>query len=151
MIRMMRDADAPELAQLFLTARQRTFHWVDPALFQLDDFARQTQDEQIWVAEQNGRLCGFIAIWAEDNFVHHLYVDDACHGQGLGRALLAHGLAGSTQPASLKVALRNHNALAFYHRLGWQDAPEMGECDITGPWQKLVLNPQRFMQRTRQR
>lgn len=139
MIRMMCDADAPALAQLFLEARRRTFYWVDPSRFQLDDFVHQTEGEQIWVAEQNRRLCGFIAIWAEENFVHHLYVDEACHGQGLGRALLAQGLADATQPASLKVATRNVQALAFYHRLGWQETDEMGVCNITGPWRRLVL------------
>ncbi|HBH14571.1 MAG TPA: GNAT family N-acetyltransferase, partial [Leclercia adecarboxylata] len=98
MIRTLGDGDAPALAQLFLEARRRTFYWVEPSRFQRDDFALQTQNEQIWVAEQAGHLCGFIAIWAEENFVHHLYVDEACHGQGLGRALLTQGLAGATQP-----------------------------------------------------
>lgn len=139
MIRTLGDGDAPALAQLFLEARRRTFYWVEPSRFQRDDFALQTQNEQIWVAEQAGHLCGFIAIWAEENFVHHLYVDEACHGQGLGRALLTQGLAGATQPATLKVATRNVQALAFYHRLGWKETDEMGVCNITGPWRKLVL------------
>lgn len=150
MIRTLGDGDAPALAQLFLEARRRTFYWVEPSRFQRDDFALQTQNEQIWVAEQAGHLCGFIAIWAEENFVHHLYVDEACHGQGLGRALLTQGLAGATQPATLKVATRNVQALAFYHRLGWKETDEMGVCNITGPWRKLVrpftshfLNPRR--------
>ncbi len=139
MIRTLGDGDAPALAQLFLEARRRTFYWVEPSRFQRDDFALQTQNEQIWVAEQAGHLCGFIAIWAEENFVHHLYVDEACHGQGLGRALLTQGLAGATQPATLKVATRNVQALALYHRLGWKETDEMGVCNITGPWRKLVL------------
>jgi len=139
MIRTLGDGDAPALAQLFLEARRRTFYWVEPSRFQRDDFALQTQNEQIWVAEQAGHLCGFIAIWAEENFVHHLYVDEACHGQGLGRALLTQGLAGATQPATLKVATRNVQALAFYHRLGWKETDEMGVCNITGPWRMLVL------------
>lgn len=139
MIRTLGDGDAPALAQLFLEARRRTFYWVEPSRFQRDDFALQTQNEQIWVAEQAGHLCGFIAIWAEENFVHHLYVDEACHGQGLGRALLTQGQAGATQPATLKVATRNVQALAFYHRLGWKETDEMGVCNITGPWRKLVL------------
>ncbi len=139
MIRTLGDGDAPALAQLFLEARRLTFYWVEPSRFQRDDFALQTQNEQIWVAEQAGHLCGFIAIWAEENFVHHLYVDEACHGQGLGRALLTQGLAGATQPATLKVATRNVQALAFYHRLGWKETDEMGVCNITGPWRKLVL------------
>lgn len=143
MIRVMQDADAPELAQLFLTARQRTFHWVEPSLFVLSDFARQTLGERIWVAEVDGQLCGFIAIFDAERFVHHLYVRADCQGQGLGRALLAQGLAGATRPASLKVATRNTAALDFYHRLGWQDTDDTGDSGLTGPWRKLILAPQK--------
>lgn len=139
MIRMMQDTDAPRLAQLFLRGRRQAFHWVEPSLFRLDDFAEQTQGEQIWVAEQGGNPCGFISVWGVDNFVHHLYVAADWHGQGIGRALLAQGLAGYGKPASLKVALHNTAALAFYHRLGWQNTDETGHCEITGPWRRLVL------------
>ncbi|WP_310597778.1 GNAT family N-acetyltransferase [Aeromonas aquatica] len=139
MIRRMREADAPVLAQLFLKGRRQAFHWVEPSLFLLSDFAEQTRGEQIWVAEQGGAPCGFVSIWGEDSFVHHLYVSADWHGQGVGRALLAEGMAGFAKPASLKVATRNTTALAFYHRLGWQNTDETGHCDITGPWRTLML------------
>lgn len=73
--------------------------------------------------------------------MHHLYVVADWHGQGMGRALLAAGLAGYPSPASLKVAMRNTTAMAFYHRLGWENTEETGHCDITGPWRRLVLTP----------
>ena len=57
MIRMMRDADEPMLAQLFLKGRRQAFHWVEPSLFRLEDFAEQTRGEQIWVAEKGGTPC----------------------------------------------------------------------------------------------
>jgi ribosomal protein S18 acetylase RimI-like enzyme len=136
MIRLMEERDIPQLAQLFLKSRRHTFHWVDPASFQLDDFEEQTRGEQVWVAEQGGNICGFIAIWQPDHFVHHLYVSSDWHGQGIGRALLERGLA-NTNSGSLKVATRNTAALAFYHRLGWQSTEESGHCDVTGPWCKL--------------
>ncbi|MFB2864645.1 GNAT family N-acetyltransferase [Aeromonas sp. MdU4] len=136
MIRLMEEHDIPQLARLFLKSRRHTFHWVDPARFQLEDFEAQTKGEQVWVAEQGGNICGFIAIWQPDHFVHHLYVASDWHGQGIGRALLEHGLA-DTPISSLKVALRNTAALAFYHRLGWENSEETGHCDITGPWRKL--------------
>ncbi|RWT35466.1 GNAT family N-acetyltransferase, partial [Aeromonas caviae] len=41
----------------------------------------------------------------------------------------------------LKVAMRNTTAMAFYHRLGWENTEETGHCDITGPWRRLVLTP----------
>ncbi|MNE92135.1 hypothetical protein D3C80_1898310 [compost metagenome] len=53
--------------------------------------------------------------------------------------MLAEGLAGYVKPASLKVATRNTTALAFYHRLGWENTDETGHCDITGPWRTLML------------
>lgn len=138
MIRLMEESDTNQLAQLFLKSRRQTFHWVDPARFQLADFVEQTQGEQVWVAERGGNVCGFIAIWQPDNFVHHLYVSGDWHGQGIGRALLERGLADSPGTALLKVATRNTAALAFYHRLGWQRGAETGHCDITGPWCTLV-------------
>ena len=141
MIRMMTEADEPMLAQLFLKGRRQAFHWVDPALFRLEDFAEQTRGEEVWVAEKGGSRCGFVSIWGAESFVHHLYVVADWHGQGMGRALLAAGLAGYPSPASLKVAMRNTTAMAFYHRLGWENTEETGHCDITGPWRRLVLTP----------
>ncbi|QXB31649.1 GNAT family N-acetyltransferase [Aeromonas sp. FDAARGOS 1405] len=137
MIRRMEERDITPLAKLFLQGRRQTFHWVDPSLFHLDDFIEQTQGEEIWVAERGGTVCGFIAVWQPEHFVHHLYVASDWHGQGIGRALLEHGLADSPCKASLKVATRNTAAVAFYHRLGWQHGNETGYCEITGPWCKL--------------
>ncbi len=54
MIRAMRTADAPVLAQLFLKGRRQAFEWVEPSLFRLEDFAEQTRGERIWVAEKGG-------------------------------------------------------------------------------------------------
>ncbi len=140
MVRMMEEADIPGLAELFLKGRRQAFHWVDPTLFELHDFAEQTGDEQIWVAERGGALCGFISIWPSPSFVHHLYVSAEWQGHGIGRALLAEGLARHIAP-SLKVALRNTRALAFYQRLGWQKTAEMGNCELMGAWQRLTLRP----------
>lgn len=140
MIRAMRDTDVSALARLFLSERQQTFHWVDPSLFLLNDFFEQTRGERVWVAEDAGSLCGFIAIWAQESFIHHLYVSREFRGQGIGRALLEKGLADLDKPASLKVSSLNTPALAFYRRLGWKDADDSGHCDITGPWQRLVFS-----------
>ena len=102
MIRLMAEQYIPQLAQLFLKIRRQTFHWVEPVQFQLDDFTKQTEGERVWVAEHGANICGFISIWQPDNFVHHLYVASDWHGQGIGRALLDHGLTDTAKPGSLK-------------------------------------------------
>ncbi len=133
----MEESDKPRLAQLFLATRRETFHWVEGALFQLDDFYEQTRDERIWIAEQAETLCGFIATWPADNFIHHLYVATDWHGYGVGRALLDKALAELQPPFSLKVASLNSSALSFYHYLGWEKNGEAGDCATTGPWYKM--------------
>ncbi|MGL4249905.1 MAG: GNAT family N-acetyltransferase [Aeromonas sp.] len=140
MIRPATHEDMPSLARLFLAARRETFYWVDPTLFELNDLTHQSEGEQIWVAEHGDTLCGFISIWLPDSFVHHLYVAPEWQGRGLGRALLASGLAACPLPASLKVAERNTAAIAFYRRLGWQVANEFGQCPLTGPWRRMVMS-----------
>ncbi|MGL4715886.1 MAG: GNAT family N-acetyltransferase, partial [Aeromonas sp.] len=137
-IRPMTSDESPQLADLFLKSRQKTFDWVDPACFQHQDFATQTEGETIWVATRGGDICGFLALWQPDYFIHHLYVDSQWYGQGTGRALLEHVLANALCPPTLKVAMRNHAALGFYHHLGWQTTGETGHCEITGPWCKLI-------------
>ncbi|MFM4804875.1 GNAT family N-acetyltransferase [Aeromonas bivalvium] len=139
MIRAMTQADVTPLSHLFQKGRRQTFHWVEPSQFALADFAEQTRGERVWVAEQGGSPCGFIAVWAPERFVHHLYVSADWHGQGVGRALLERALAELPRPVSLKVAVHNTTAIAFYRRLGWEPTEEMGLCEVTGPWRRLCL------------
>jgi ribosomal protein S18 acetylase RimI-like enzyme len=95
-------------------------------------FAKETEEERILVAEVPGALVGFVSLYEPQSFVHHLYVDPAFQGRGIGRALLSRavGLAGGQ--ASLKCQTRNAGALAFYRSLGWIEiAAGQGEF---GPW-----------------
>lgn len=83
---------APEhlvpLRQLYLEARRTGFTWQDPVDFELLDFDRATEGEQLLVAVQQGAPIGFIAWWPPDNFVHSLFVAPGWQGQSVGRALL---------------------------------------------------------------
>ncbi len=65
-----------------------------------------------------------MAVWSPDAFIHHLYVDAAYRGRGIGKALL--DLAGQTYPSplSLKCLVKNEAALQFYRVLRWQVVEE---------------------------
>ena len=121
-IRPAHRSDHDALARLFLETRRATFHWRDPQVFQLADFAPQTEGEAIHVAESaDGELLGFISVWLPDRFIHHLFVSPAHQNRGLGRALIASLHAWLPGPWQLKCTDKNTRALAFYESLGWRE------------------------------
>jgi len=119
----IRDAlpdDTPALRELYLASRRGNFTWLDTARFRPGDFDRDTEGEAISVAVDRRRVIGFISLWLEDNFVHHLHVDRAHGGKGVGRALLDAGLARLAMPATLKCMTLNSRAVKFYAANGWR-------------------------------
>lgn len=109
-----------------------------PLSFDVAGFRALTEDEVVLVAEgAQGRIVGFTAVYIEEAFIHHLYVHPNAQGHGVGTVLLAaaRALAGGRQ-ASLKCAVRNRRALAFYAARGWTQA-EIGR-DTLGRWVRLL-------------
>jgi GNAT superfamily N-acetyltransferase len=119
----IRDAlpgDTEVLRELYLSSRQRNFTWLDTRGYRLGDFDRDTEGEAISVALERKDVIGFISIWVADSFVHHLHVDHAHSGNGVGRALLSAGLARIAMPATLKCMTLNSRAVKFYLDNGWR-------------------------------
>ncbi|UOQ69600.1 GNAT family N-acetyltransferase [Hymenobacter volaticus] len=128
LIRLAYLSDTEALAHLFLQARRAAFPWVDPVLFQLSDFASQTQGETIWVAAlAEGPVVGFISVWPPSCFVHHLFVAPAYQGQDIGQRLLASLTSWLPLPYTLKCLTRNTRALTFYLKNGWLQAGSSGQ------------------------
>lgn len=125
--------DADSLSQIYLKCRLEAFHWMPPETFELTDFQRDTQGEVIFVAVENSLQVGFISVWMQDNFIHHLFVDSAHHGKGIGRLLLAEALKNMGRPARLKCVVRNSKACKFYEANGWQVESTTSEGPI-GPY-----------------
>jgi ribosomal protein S18 acetylase RimI-like enzyme len=119
-IRPFNEADHEKLRELYLLCRISAFYWIDSNLFTLDDFDEHTLDEDIWVATRNNEIAGFMAVWPTDAFIHHLYIDAAYRGKGIGKTLLA--LAAQTYPAPLilKCLVKNEPAVQFYRALNWE-------------------------------
>ena len=79
-------------------------------------------DHVLWVAEQDGQMCG-VAAASPAGEISVLYVDPSATGQGVGTALLqrveAHLREAGFGDASLK---STQTARLFYLRQGWQQA-----------------------------
>ncbi len=116
----------------------RAGHPYAPRVVDAAEFQRMTRGERVLVAASaSGTPIGFVSIWMDDAFVHHLYVDPDAFGLGAGRALLNAAVALTGGRATLKCQTRNAGAMAFYRRLGWTEG-ERGEAPGTGPWVRLI-------------
>lgn len=77
-------------------------------------------DDEVWVAEVDGRVAGFIAgsVGADGGEITWIYVDPALYRRGVGRALVERFLSRAGGPVELEV-LEGNAALAFYDALGF--------------------------------
>ena len=77
-------------------------------------------DDEVWVAEHDGRVAGFIAgsVSDEGGEITWIYVDPGLYRRGIGRALVAHFVSLSGGPVELEV-LEGNAARDFYEALGF--------------------------------
>ena len=97
-------------------------------------------NQAVTLAEIDHQLIGFSA--AADGWLHHLYVDPAHQGVGVGWTLLAHVLDCRTS-LQLWAFQRNHRARRFYERADFRVARmtdgsgnEEGEPDVLYVWRR---------------
>lgn len=138
-LRQFAEADRQALRELFLASRRATFTWLNTEAFTEADFDRATVGELIIVAELNGRISGFASLFADQGFIHHLFVAPTALRLGIGRALLAACRDKTSSPLRLKCLLANHAALQFYLAQGWQVL--CNEVGADGPYALLELSP----------
>jgi len=138
LIRPMRRTDSVQLAAIFASA-WRHGHPYAPRVITETVFETETRGESVAVATIEGSPVGWTGLNGPERFIHHLYVDPAFHGRGIGRALLRHAVRLAGGRATLKCQTRNVEALAFYRAAGFtyvEDGVFAGE-----PWIRLASPP----------
>lgn len=75
---------------------------------------------QIWLAEADGRLLGFLAL--AGSYLDRLYVHPAAQRRGAGEALLAKAREMSPRGLELHTHQQNVAACAFYEKHGFRPA-----------------------------
>lgn len=109
------------LSALFFQERVNTFTWLAPSLFSEDDFEQETEGEYVFVAKEDNKVVGFITVCEEDNFIHHLFIDEKYQNQGIGTALIKAVIDKFGFPLKLKCLCNNTQAIAFYQRKGFEE------------------------------
>lgn len=136
-IRAFQESDRAALRELYTASRRGALPWRRSRALQLEDFDRDTARERIFVAEINGTPVGFASIWEPDNFLHNLFVHPSFQRRGVGKALIDHCMGHFTGFPTLKCVKANVEAVAFYHRLGWQAVGDGDSAD--GPYFLMAI------------
>ena len=118
-IRRTLPADTPQLENLFQLMRQHTFTTRPATVFQIGDYVKSTEGEDVWVAEDNGKILGFVSTYPSDNFIHNLFIHPDAQRMGLGTQLLSIAEANLGRPMTLKIAMDNLTPCPFYEKHGW--------------------------------
>ncbi|MDG4876685.1 GNAT family N-acetyltransferase [Mesorhizobium sp. WSM4935] len=102
-------------ASLDAFAWMPVLHTPEEDLFFIRDILLPNQ--QVTVAENDGRIVGFVAV--NGDWVEQLYLDPAWSGQGIGSRLLAQAIAGMSL-VKLHCFQANTGARRFYERHGFR-------------------------------
>jgi ribosomal protein S18 acetylase RimI-like enzyme len=130
-IRRAQHADVPRIMAIRHAVRENRLS--DPNAVTAADCAAFLDRAEIWVWVEDGTIQGFSAGDPRNGEIFALFVDPACEGRGIGRALIAmacatlraagHGAATlSTQPGT--------RAERFYRANGWTPAGTNGKGEL---------------------
>ena len=75
---------------------------------------------EVWVAEDNDLVVGFVAIDSEMTWITWLYVLPAHYRQGIGRKLLRHAISNCKSKVYVSVLSGNDAALNLYQSEGFK-------------------------------
>jgi putative acetyltransferase len=112
--------DAPALADVHVRARVESMSYLPDTHSPEEVLAwiREVmpQHEEVWVAEDEGRVIGFFAL--SDDLLYHLYVSPELQGRGAGSALF--DMVKELRPDGFRlwVFQRNTQAREFYEHRG---------------------------------
>ncbi len=127
-VRPFAERDRVALAAIYCEC-QAEAAWLPSDVKGRSDFARDTEGEAILVAVgSDDEPVGFVSVWEQDKFIHHLYVRNGSRQRGIGRELLNSLGTRLPMPWKLKCLSANDGALAFYISLGWREvSSDIGE------------------------
>lgn len=121
-------SDVPAIGQIVLGAYRKYVERIGkPPGPMLDDYAAHVRDRTAWVAEAGGRIVGLLVLLPKEDhlLLDNVAVDPACHGRGIGRALLDFADREAIRRGYGELRLYTHEKmtenLAMYPALGWEE------------------------------
>lgn len=127
-VRPFAERDRIAVAAIYRECRAEA-KWLPAAVRETSDFARDTEGEALLVAVgSEDEPLGFVSVWEQDAFIHHLYVRRGSRHRGVGKELLDSLGSRLPKPWRLKCLSSNGEARAFYISQGWKEvSSDVGE------------------------
>lgn len=112
--------DRVRLQQIYFEVRNSNFTWLPKESFHKSSFNQDTEGEYILVAKVGKEIVGFVSVWSQDNFLHHLYISNNFQRKGIGTLLLNKIIEKASSDLSLKCLKQNKLGIHFYLKSGWE-------------------------------
>jgi GNAT superfamily N-acetyltransferase len=125
-VRAAREDEIEALTRLFIRARNEMDYLPPVPEEHLSQIANRIREhEELWVADDDGRLVGFLGIEQSTNLggaavLEKLYVDPSEQGRGIGAVLLDKAKELRPDGLCLWVFQRNEGARRLYERHGFR-------------------------------
>lgn len=132
-IRKATEFDESQLAELFFVTRKATFVSRSHNLIQPSDYLGSTSEDDVWVAEEEGLIVGFVSTYPKNNFIHNLFVHPIHQKKAVGSALLTFAENTLSKPMTLKIAMDNLSVCAFYEKhidVLWMSINQLSSIDF---------------------
>jgi N-acetylglutamate synthase-like GNAT family acetyltransferase len=127
-IRPANASDVPAIEQIVADAYHKYVERIGkPPAPMLEDYSTHVRDHTAWVAEADGIVVGLVVLIPEEDhlLLDNIAVDPACHGRGIGRALLAFADQEAIRRGYDELRLYTHEKmtenLVMYPALGWEE------------------------------
>jgi len=127
----IRPADASDLTAMTRIVTEAYSKYIDrigkvPGPM-LDDYPAHVRNHTVWVIDYHGAIAGLVVLLPENDhlLLDNVAVDPACHGHGIGRALMTFAEQEAARRGYRELRLYTHERmtenLAMYPALGWQE------------------------------
>ena len=96
------------------------------AAFNREGFSEKVEKHDVWIAEVEGQMRGYVSLDAATQEVDSVYVAPEAAGQGIGRGLMEHILEVAREHRLANVWLdASKNSIPFYESLGFVATDEV--------------------------
>lgn len=140
MIRNFRESDIDSIMKIWLEVNIQAHYFIEEDYWKhnYDNVKSAILQAEIYVYEQNDRICGFIGLM--EDYIAGIFVSHECQSNGIGKQLLDRA-KNKHDMLELNVYRKNERAVKFYMSNGFSEISESidentSETELCMEWKR---------------